>query len=200
MKLNQNIPIVHNGVFIYDLNVEENFIDVFSKEKFYHLEDGDKNLPQLSVDRNILLKFPNLKKEIDNSFTHLLNEVIGIKENEVNIYSSWITKTFKDCQSDSHKHSNAWFSGVFYPEENNYFKIRVFNDFLNNFNGKIDRYTMYNSHELDIIPKKNQLIIFYSNLRHMIVENKIDKIRYSLAFNCLPKGQFGSNDSTYNFK
>jgi|TARA_X000001388_G_C2203111_1_gene112036 uncharacterized protein (TIGR02466 family) len=203
MKLNSHIPIVHNGVFIYDLDVEDNLIDFFSKEKFYSLKDvkdGDRNLPQLSVDKNILSKFTNLKKEIDDAFVHLLNEVIGIQENEVHIYNSWITKTYKNHESSAHRHPNAWLSGVFYPEENNCFQIRFFNDFLSSFNGKINTHSLYNAHELDIIPKKNQLFIFFSNLRHMIVENKTDKIRYSLAFNCLPKGEFGINESAYNFK
>ena len=42
------------------------------------------------------------------------------------------------------------------------------------------------------------LLFFPSYLWHTILNNHSDKPRYSLAFNLIPLGHYGSGDSTYN--
>ena len=44
-------------------------------------------------------------------------------------------------------------------------------------------------------PEDNYLILFFSQLRHKILLNTSNQNRFSLAFNILPKGEFGTIDS-----
>ena len=46
-------------------------------------------------------------------------------------------------------------------------------------------------------PKKNRLVVFPSYLYHKIEKNTSDEVRHSLAFNVMPDGIIGQNDSTF---
>jgi hypothetical protein len=70
---------------------------------------------------------------------------------------------------------------------------------MNIFNGNPSEYGIYNSKSFTIVPEQNELILFFSNLRHEIITNSSNKDRYSLAFNCLPSGSFGEGDSHSEF-
>ena len=52
-----------------------------------------------------------------------------------------------------------------------------------------------NTHLTIIPPEYNKLIFFPSYLSHKIGEFK-GKVRYSLAFNIVPKGEYGDGDSS----
>ena len=69
----------------------------------------------------------------------------------------------------------------------------------NNFQTTTHNQSIYNSKSFTIVPEQNELILFFSNLRHEIKTNLSDKDRYSLAFNCLPLGGFGEGDSYSEF-
>jgi hypothetical protein len=53
---------------------------------------------------------------------------------------------------------------------------------------------------MDIVNENNVLILFPSDLEHSIEKNLSEENRYSLAFNILPLGEIGSEDSKINFK
>jgi len=197
MKFSYDLPIIHNGVFVYDLDINEDFIPYFESLKF---ENQNEDQVKLSINKNVLNNLPNLKTEIYNALHHLVSDVLLSKQIDINIYHSWVTQTGINAESHPHKHANAWFSGVFYPEEDPSFGLRIFNDNLSIFQPEHKAYGIYNSYQFELKPKKNQLFIFFSTLRHQVMKNKSNKYRYSLAFNALPKGSFGSHDSTFNFK
>jgi hypothetical protein len=69
---------------------------------------------------------------------------------------------------------------------------------MNCFYQQPNKISIYNMREYTITPKRNQLILFFSNLRHKINDNNSQKDRYSLAFNLLPEGTFGEGDSKIN--
>jgi uncharacterized protein (TIGR02466 family) len=129
----------------------------------------------------------------------LLKNILSMSSN-FNIFNSWFTKTKTNGFSDSHIHSNSWFSGVYYPEYNKDFNIKFYNDNVFTFKDTVNNCGIYNSRDWVINPQKNQLILFFSNLRHEICKNTSEEDRYSLAFNVLPNGNFGAGDSKVNFK
>ena len=55
-----------------------------------------------------------------------------------------------------------------------------------------------NAKEYILTPQKNMLLFFPSYIWHKILTNSSNTTRYSLAFNLIPIGQYGSGDSTYN--
>ena len=149
------------------------------------------------ADMNILNKYENLTKEIKEAVDETLEEILMLENVDYKIFTSWLTKTAPRDFSDSHRHSNSWLSGVYYPKGDPGFGIKFHNDTKTQFFTPPKQYNIYNSTEWTIYPEDNYLILFFSQLRHEIIRNESDKDRYSLAFNILPKGEFGAEDS-YN--
>ena len=116
------------------------------------------------------------------------------------IFSSWLTKTTPQGFSDSHYHSNAWLSGIYYPKADPGFSIKFYYDNRHAFSTPPTEYNVYNSTEWTIVPKDNFLILFFSQLRHKIMPNRSQKDRFSLSFNLLPKGEIGLRDSKTVFQ
>lgn len=195
MKFLKDIPIVSNGLFIYNLNVTKNHSKYYESLKY----DGVPGLAYQSKNKSVLNKLPDVKKEINLACFHLINEIL-LMECDYFIFNSWLTLTKPNGYSESHTHSNSWLSGAYYPEEDEGFKINFYNDNINTFYTSVKDYNIYNTKTITITPKKNQLILFRSDIRHQICLNESNKDRYSLSFNILPKGIFGYADSKVNFK
>ena len=169
----------------------------FKKQKFINTEEN-YNLNLVSSNLNILTKYKMLNKQINKTIKHFIENILFMRC-KYKIYSSWLTLTKPKGNSSSHHHSNSWISGVYYPEHNKEYKIVFYNDIKNNFDTTTHNQNIYNSKSFTIVPQQNELILFFSNLRHEIKTNLSDKDRYSLAFNCLPSGGFGYGDSYSEF-
>jgi uncharacterized protein (TIGR02466 family) len=193
MMLLHNIPIIHNSIFLYQLDIRKNYNKIFEKQKIKQEANGF--LTYSSTEYNILNEFKDLKKECEKSVGSLITDKLSFKDNNFKIFNSWITKTKPKGYSEPHTHSNSWISGVYYPKFSEDFKIRFYNDFLNPFHTKVKTYNIYNSKYWDVTPMSNCLVLFFSNMRHNILPNNSKEDRYSLAFNVLPNGSFGTEDS-----
>jgi len=199
MKHLKTIPICANALFLYKLNIKKDLSLEFKKEKFNPIKKIGDSL--ISKDLNILKKYDNLNKEINKAVDETLKEILMLKNVNYRIFSSWLTKTKPKSiyGSESHKHPNSWLSGVYYPKHDPNFGIKFYNDNTNYFFTPPAEYNIYNSDEWTFVPEDNHLILFFSNLRHKIMPNLSLQSRYSLAFNILPKGKFGSMDSKLIF-
>jgi uncharacterized protein (TIGR02466 family) len=196
MKLISNIPVVANNIFVYQLNIYNNPLKNFTEENY--IQTPNNTYSYQSENKNILKSYLLLQKEINNCVKDVINNVY--KYNcDFNITRSWLTKTLPQGSSDDHCHSNNWLSGIYYPDYDPAFQIQFFNDHKDSFSMQPTEYNIFNSWTWTITPKKNSLIIFSSRLRHKVLENKSTKNRYSLAFNLLPSGVFGNEDSQVNF-
>ena len=196
MKHINNIPICSNVLFIYKLDIEENLTLKFKEEEFLSINSGSS---LVSKDSNILKKYKNLNKKINEAVDTTLKETLMLENINYKIFSSWLTKAKPKTFSDSHRHSNSWLSGVYYPKGDPGFSIKFFHDNTSQFYTPPTEYNIYNSITSTIFPQDNYLILFFSQLRHKIMPNKSTKDRFSLAFNILPKGQFGETDSKVIF-
>jgi uncharacterized protein (TIGR02466 family) len=193
----KDIPIISNGIFIYQLETKKDFKEYYQNIEYNDTYDND-NLVSISKKMSVLNELEDLKLEIDNCCNHFIKNILSMNCS-FNIFNSWFTKTKPSGFSDSHVHSNSWFSGCFYPEHNKDFNIKFYNDNLFAFKDDINNFGIYNSRDWIINPQKNQLILFFSTLRHEICQNKSEQDRYSLAFNVL-HGIFGVGDSKVNFQ
>ena len=192
MKHLTTIPICSNALFIYKLDIKDDLTLKFKEEKFKPIEGGSS---LIGGDLNILKKYENLNKEINKAVDATLREILMLKNINYRIFSSWLTKTESKGFSDSHRHSNSWLSGVYYPKGEPGFSIRFFYDNTHPFYTQPTEYNVYNSTDWTIFPEDNHLILFFSQLRHKIMPNLSYRDRFSLSFNLLPKGQFGIIDS-----
>jgi uncharacterized protein (TIGR02466 family) len=205
------LPIFSKPIFIKNilLTEKENNIILNEIKKQSFINSGninnEKNLTQKISVVGTNMKFLELKKllflknKILNVFEIFKNKVMEYNLTEFKITTSWLTKTSKDHSCNFHSHSNCMFSGVFYFNVNE----KSGNISFENFNKSSflvipEKYNIYNSSEISISPKKNDLIIFPSCMNHRIEKNLTDIDRYSIAFNLLPIGVIGVDDSNIN--
>ena len=138
----ETIPICSNTLFIYKLNIKNDLSLRFKKEEFKPIEAGTA---LISKDLNILKKYKNLNKEINNAVDKTLKEILMLKNVNYRIFSSWLTKTESRAVhgSESHNHSNSWLSGVYYPTYDPHFGIKFYNDSMSNFFTPPEQYNIY---------------------------------------------------------
>jgi len=187
----RNIPICTNTLFIYKLDIKEDLTLKFTKEKFR--STGAPFL--ITEDLNILKKYKELNKEINKAIDATIKKILMLKNINYRIFSSWLIKAKPQGFSDSHTHGNSWLSGVYYPKGDPGFSIKFFYDNITKFFTPPTEYNIFNSRDWVIIPEDNFLILFFSQLRHKVMPNQSKKDRFSLAFNLLPKGEFGEKSS-----
>jgi len=195
MKHLHSVPICANALFIYKLDIKEDLTLKFTEEKF----KWTKSPCLITKDLNILKKYKELNKEINKAIDATIKEILMLKNINYRIVTSWLIKTKPKGFSSAHNHANSWMSGVYYPKRDPGFSIKFFYDDMSHFYTPPTEYNIYNSSEGVITPEDNFLILFFSQLRHKIMPNRSKKDRFSLSFNLLPKGEFGSNDSKVIF-
>ena len=146
----------------------------------------------------VLEQFPKMKQ----MFTHISNRLIkeGLNyDNELEISSSWFTKTHKGESSPMHDHKNCVFSAVYYYGDYDdkvgklIFKNPIVN--LTSYRLNVGKSNKFNTYDIEITPQSGSLLIFPSYVSHKIDVHKSDIPRLSLAFNMVPVGQYGIGDS-----
>ena len=184
------------------LEVDHNKILKFLENIEFKTTEASKkgeSFCSISKNKNIIQELPFLKDEIYKQLKHYLQNVMKF-EMDFQFTTSWATKTLPNGYSQKHSHSNSFLSGVYYPIGDKNFSIKFYkkNNFwdiqkieINNLNA--DWYTIN-------ISENSILILFPSYLKHSIEKNLSNKTRYSIAFNTLPLGEIGINDSKINFK
>lgn len=155
----------------------------------------------LSNDQYILnnIDYGNFAKQ---SFCELAKkhfEELGYQTN-FRIGTSWLVQIDPGAEGEYHYHSNYWFSGCYYPDQDVEKFTIYFKRPLNfNITPKIFKYNPFNSTEVKLVCEPGSLIIFPSYLQHKIGINNTKKQRFSLAFNINPFGKTGEGDSEYDF-
>ena len=196
MKHLSTIPICSNALFTYRLDIKDNLVLKFNEEKFKPISDASS---LVSKDLNILKKYRELNKEINKAVDATLQEILMLKNINYRIFSSWLTKVEPKGYGDSHRHSNSWLSGIYYPKGDPGFSVKFFLDNKSQFFTDPIEYNIFNSSHWTVPAEDNLLILFFSQLRHQIMPNQSTEDRFSLAFNLLPKGEFGTLDSRIIF-
>ena len=144
----------------------------------------------------LLDDYPEMKKLFTSISLQILKEVAGAEK--IKITTSWLTAIEPNANPTLHRHSNSWFSGVYYFQDSYSgleFKNPIERDIdLVNYGSETMPGSLMN---WTLQPKKNMLVIFPSYLHHRIMKNTSNEVRHSLAFNIMPDGITGENDSTF---
>ena len=193
------------GIPIALVTVEENtdILQFYDGWKEAHPHKKSINHTTVSKDIRILESYPEIKKILLDQFISFSYQVLGLN-NQFEISTSWLTKTVKGESAFTHAHSNCFWSGVyFYGEKYCESSPLVFENplkstLLTGIFPYPTRATDHNKFEYELLPCKNTLVLFPSYLKHKILEHKSEFPRYSLAFNIVPIGEYGVEDSTYN--
>ncbi len=185
-------------------------IETIKKEKYKNSGEINEelnvnNISSISHNRNILetKKFTFLKKNLLKEFYTFKNNVLNYTKNDFKITTSWIALSNKEQKSNLHNHQNCMYSGILYLQTDANSGDIVFDDMRDTrFNLYCNSYNTYNSKSLKITPVNGMLIFFPSEVHHQILKNNSNIERYSLAFNLMPTGKIGieNSDSFINLK
>jgi uncharacterized protein (TIGR02466 family) len=196
------IPIFPEAViFLKKLNVDNNKVIEYLKNlQFVPNKKGDNRDVFISKNLHIFDNNLNfLKEEINKHIHFYINEIFHYKMN-YKFTTSWATKTKFNGQGEKHKHGNSFLSGVYYPLGNEKTKITFFKSCNNFWFILCKQYNQFNSQKITFsIIENNTLILFPSDLTHLIECNENQDLRYSIAFNINPKGEIGEDDSCIEF-
>lgn len=111
------------------------------------------------------------------------------------ITQSWLNYTDKGEYHHKHNHPNSFISGVFYISvDEELDNIHFFNPAHKHIVLPPKEWNHYNSNSWWYGVKSLDLILFPSELTHMVVATESAKTRLSLAFNTYLKGSLGSID------
>jgi uncharacterized protein (TIGR02466 family) len=112
------------------------------------------------------------------------------------ITTSWFNENEPGDSSHSHCHTNALISGVLYLRANPDSGNITFTDWsYKQIKPVPTEYYIHNTQNWTYAPENKMILMFPSDLWHEVEENKSSENRYSLAFNVMPVGTIG-NDNT----
>ena len=172
----------------------------YSRSARQNGSDDDKELAREDNFR-ILEKYPRINDILLNKFKIAAKEFLGLTETDFIVSSSWLTKTEPGSESQYHAHKNSFYSGVYYYDEytdkSGDIEFRSPLDSMQSYYIEPEAHHITNASSWKLPAQKNILLFFPSYLVHRVGIHKSDKPRYSLAFNIVPTGDYGSGDSMH---
>ena len=155
------------------------------------------NYVQLSKN-NFILHDPlvvSLKNEIISSFEKYAYDILKISERiKFKLMNSWIVKCEKGDETNGHVHNNSLLSGVLYLQVDNETDKIIFSTRLPLFSPLIEisfsHSNIFNSDFFSFDVEEGKIIFFPSCVPHRVAPKKSEVVRYSLAFNFFPYGNF----------
>ena len=149
-----------------------------------------------SIDNNILenKEMKKLKQFIEKSVKEYFKNIYQPKNNvEPYITQSWCNYTKEGQFHHKHAHPNSFISGVFYVQaDKTKDKIYFYKEEYKQIKVPAKEYNLFNSESWWFETGTNDLVLFPSNLTHM-VEKVVGKERISLSFNTFLKGYIGED-------
>jgi hypothetical protein len=142
--------------------------------------------PELSGFRDIISKCLNDYAE----------QVMGCDQ-QLEITQSWSLRNAPGVGMHSHSHSNSIVSGSFYYTELPTPPSKMFFD-RNTFYQRLEipprpeRASIFNTKVNAVIPQTGELLLFPSELNHMVEQNPSSQPRSVIAFNSFLRGKIGS--------
>ena len=193
MKLTNLFP-VPLGTFKYAGDITEEHI------KFVNGIEKLKNIGNTGTKDTRILKHEQLKginKFIEKSVQTYYQDIYAPPPDvELKITQSWVNFTKKGEYHHQHTHPNSFISGVFYLQVDEdkdrihfYSSRSIALTQLHN-----TSFNMYNSDYWWVPVKNGELVLFPSNLTHMVNPVESDSVRISLSFNTFTFGNLGHPD------
>lgn len=116
---------------------------------------------------------------------------------ELFVTESWFNKTEKGQTHHRHWHPNSLLSGVVYLQsEGDTGRIKFITSQYDTIEYNINEANLYNSRSWTVTPEAGSMVIFPSNVEHMVEEYHGDTPRISLAFNTFVRGNINTDPLT----
>ena len=187
-------------IFENYIPVNATWVEIAKNLKYERMSSNNGNI---TVDKYILNKFPDLEKEILKQVYLFTEKYLKIINTEFYFLNSWVVEHLTGDFAQPHHHKNSLLSGVYYLKvEKNSGDI----NFIKGYNEQeifplaitpnYSEYNYVNGSEIKLSTHNGTLIIFPSNLLHEVKVNENNLARYSLAFNIFCKGTFGEKEAS----
>jgi len=148
----------------------------------------------------------NLRSKLKSVTDYWIHDVLGVQDDiDYAIENSWVNRHRKGEMNTIHWHSNAVMSCVYYPQtppnsgaiiwKRSHMYYNLFHDTLRP-EFKETHSNQFNTDVHIVEPKSGDLVMFPSQLEHVVTPSETDEERYSLAFNLFPRGTFGAGTSS----
>jgi uncharacterized protein (TIGR02466 family) len=122
-------------------------------------------------------------------------EVMGIPQ-QLYVTQSWSLLNKPNVGMHAHSHSNSIVSGSLYftdlpdpPSRMVFTRHKTYRQL--DLQPTAGTRTIYNAPTSVVTPKKNEILLFASDLTHMVEANAASEPRYSIAFNTFIRGELG---------
>ena len=188
-------------VFETRLNNSKKDLNKFIKDfKNFKVKDTSekKNITRATESKYILNdeRFKELRKVLLQQFYSFKNEALLFNNTDFEITTSWLAVSSTNCEGVPHNHRNSFYSGVYYLKvPNKSGGIKFINYNTSNFLIEPTTDNPLNTTEWRFNVQDDSLLLFPSEMYHTIMKNESKQKRISLAFNIMPKGRFGIQDS-----
>lgn len=146
----------------------------------------------ISASQNILGE-PEYEILAERIFEGLAEYFYGIMQANPNVQlvitESWFNKTEKGQTHHRHWHPNSILSGVVYLDSvGDTGRIKFITSQYDTIEYNTNESNLYNSRSWSVTPEPGSMVIFPSNVEHLVEEYQGDTPRISLAFNTFVKG------------
>ena len=148
----------------------------------------------------------NFTLEDNQTLTHKFEEIVNETLSEIEyivplkMSTSWFTRTEPGDEGKNHYHTNSFYSGIFYFQDDNS-KLVVAKELPQiHVPFKTTDFGLVAAGDVGLEAKKGHMILIPGNIRHYIQQNITNKDRNSLAMNFMPNGFCHAEDSSYNYK
>jgi uncharacterized protein (TIGR02466 family) len=193
-------PQIH-GLFptpVLMTNIDRRFTDeevIFFTEQSRNTVTNEGNVT--SKDNYVFKQdvMKTLHEDVLNSVKLYMSNVLNTTDDVVPyITQSWLNYTKPGQFHHKHEHPNSFLSGVLYinadPKKD---KIHFYNNRYRQIKPQLKDWNWWNSDSWWFEVKTGGLVIFPSNLTHMVEQTQSEDTRISLAFNTFLKGSIGRN-------
>lgn len=168
-------------------------VETLGESQSIHLNEGNYS----TKSTYILNNFPRINEFIYYSVKEYWETVISAPVGcNFAITQSWVNYTKRGEYHHAHTHSNSIISGVFYfnaDEQKD--KIYFMKSGYNQIKIYPQEVNVYNADKWWLPVKSGDLLLFPSNLPHMVESVVSNQTRISLAFNVFAKGFLGSKEN-----
>ncbi len=154
----------------------------------------------ISESQNILAEpeFKNLAESVYDGLCEYFYGVMQAKDSvEIYFTESWFNKTEKGQMHHRHWHPNSIVSGIVYLEaDGTSGGTKFITSQYDTIEYGINNANIYNSRSWTVDPEVGSMVLFPSNVEHMVVEYQGEKPRITLSFNSFVRGHVNTDPLT----
>lgn len=183
-----------------DFDISKQLYDLAPDQEWLEDYEADGSNGATTLDKQWLNSHPEIAEYIRDKCLSYIIDVMNY-QTDIQFTSSWLTRTYNGGSCLQHSHTNSWYSGIIYfgAYDEDSAPLTFFDPLHKTINVEAFDYHYFNSTSWDIEPRTNMMLMFPSWLQHKVQLHKTDTKRYSLAFNLMPKGPAGHDDSVFEY-